>query len=188
MDMSDMKSKNIGQTCSMSNKKVECAKVDIVLTDADIAHHHCSNKAVLNSCRSRQLWNFQTGKLANSFSELTKLPARRKFAFSVPTTFRVPVLNSFSTNCSHQINLVKLDLKCPPPPPYKRLVYHYARANAPGFKNSLAQFNWADQLNFLSEDPMKQVELLDTTLLNVADNYIPHNEKVFVPCDPPLVN
>ena len=32
---------------------------------------------------------------------------------------------------------------------------------------------------------MKQVELLDTTLLNIADNYIPHNEKTFVPRDPP---
>ena len=72
----------------------------------------------------------------------------------------------------------------PPPPPYKRIVYHYARANASDFKNSLVQFNWADQLNSLSEDPMKQVELLDTTLLNVADNYIPHIEKVFVPRDP----
>ena len=78
---------------------------------------------------------------------------------------------------------MKLDLKCPPPPPYIQTVYHYARANVSSLKSSLTQFDWAHHLNSF-DDPLKQVEFFGQTLLNVANNFIPHNEKVFVPRDP----
>ena len=87
------------------------------------------------------------------------------------------VAPSLHSNCSHQINLVKLDLKSSPPPPYKRKVFHYARANGPSFRESLFNFDWADQLELLSNYPSDQVELLDSTILNVTNNFIPNNEK-----------
>ena len=97
------------------------------------------------------------------------------------------VAPSLHSNCSHQINLVKLDLKSSPPPPYKRKVFHYARANGPSFRESLFNFDWADQLELLSNSPSDQVELLDSTILNVANNFIPNNEKTFTPRDPPWI-
>ena len=85
------------------------------------------------------------------------------------------VAPSLHSNCSHQINLVKLDLKSSLPSPYKRKVFHYARANGPSFRESLFNFDWADQLELLSNSPSDQVELLDSTILNVANNFIPNN-------------
>ena len=101
-----------------------------------------------------------------------------------PNLISKNVFPSLHTTCSHQLNLIKLDLKCPPPPPYIRTVYHYARANVSSLKTSLTQFDWAHHLNSF-DDPLKQVEFFYLTLLNVANNFIPHNEKLFVPRDSP---
>ena len=92
---------------------------------------------------------------------------------------------SLDPNCHHQINLVKLNLKCQPPPPYKRLVYHYARANVTALRESCRQFDWTNALLAHSDSIDEQVELFDNTVLNIASNFIPNNEKLFVPKDPP---
>ena len=39
----------------------------------------------------------------------------------------------------------------------------------------------------LSYSPSDQVKLLDSTILNVANNFIPNNEKTFTPSDPPWI-
>ena len=98
------------------------------------------------------------------------------------------VAPSLHTNCSHQVNLVKLDLKCPPPPPFKRVVWHYARANTNSLLECLHQFDWRHQLSLKADNPLDQVNLLDETLLNAASNFIPNNEKTFVPRDPPWLS
>ena len=98
------------------------------------------------------------------------------------------VAPSLHTNCSHQVNLVKLDLKCPPAPPFKRVVWHYARANTNSLLECLHQFDWRHQLSLKADNPLDQVYLLDETLLNAASNFIPNNEKTFVPRDPPWLS
>jgi len=95
------------------------------------------------------------------------------------------VAPSLHSNCSHQINFVKLDLKSSPSPPYKRNIFPYARANGLSFRESLFNFDWANQLELLS--PSDQVELLDSTISNVAKNSIPNNEKTFTPRYPPWI-
>ena len=94
------------------------------------------------------------------------------------------VAPSLHSNCAHQINFVKLNLKCPPPPSFSRTVYHYARANSENFKKCLQQFDWTSQIGSI-DNPSEQVNFFDETFLNVANNFIPHNEKKFFPRDPP---
>ena len=133
---------------------------------------------------------FAYHNLTQTVNKPTNITSRTKHCIDLVATDQPNlILNndispSLHTNCAHQINLVKLNLKCPPPPPYKRIVYHYARANVTGLKDSLSQFNWSEQLS-LYDDPHKQVEFFEQTLLNITNNFIPHNEKLFKPRDPP---
>ena len=134
---------------------------------------------------------FANHGLVQTVKEPTNITSRTKHCIDLVATnqpnliLRNVIAPSLHTTCSHQINLVKLNLKCPPPPPYTRIVYHYARANTENFKNSLTQFDWTNQLSLLKDDPFQQVDLFNQTLLNVANNFIPNNEKVFIPRDPP---
>ena len=133
---------------------------------------------------------FANHNLTQTVNKPTNITSRTKHCIDLVATDQPnlilsnDIFPSLHTNCSHQINLVKLNLKCPPAPPYKRLVYHYARANATCFRDSLTQIDWPEQLG-LFDDPQEQVTFLDQTLLNVAKNFIPNEEKVFKARDPP---
>ena len=98
------------------------------------------------------------------------------------------IVPSLHTNCSHQINLVKLNLQCQPPPPFKRHVWHYTRANLAGLQQSATQFDWDSPLDLRSPSPEDQVNFFDETIMNIASNFIPNNEKTFTPRDPPWLS
>ena len=87
----------------------------------------------------------------------------------------------------HQITFCKLNFKIPPPPKYKRKIWHYSRAQVEQIKRSISEFPWSDQLECL-QDPSRQVTLLNKTILNIISNFIPSEEKVFRPSDPPWFN
>ena len=94
---------------------------------------------------------------------------------------------SIHPNCSHQINNVKLDFKCPIPPPFTRHVWHFGRADAINLQESIRQFNWQSELEERSASPNEQALFFSETILNIAKNFIPNNDKVFNPRDPPWV-
>ena len=94
---------------------------------------------------------------------------------------------SIHPNCSHQINNVKIDLKCPIPPPFKRHVWHFQRANSANLQESIRQFDWHRELEERSASPDEQAGFFSETILNIAKNFIPNNQKVFYPRDPPWV-
>ena len=85
----------------------------------------------------------------------------------------------------HQINFTEINLKCPAPPPFVRRVWHYSRANLAAIKNSLLDYNWEQALSNLSHCPDKQVEHLDEVIMNVVQNFIPFDDKMIRPKDPP---
>ena len=89
--------------------------------------------------------------------------------------------------CHHQINFVKLNIKCPPPPPYERRVWHYGRADNAAIQRSLTDFNWELALSDLDDDPEGQVVLFDNVIRNVAENFIPFDDKIIKPRDPPWI-
>ena len=48
-------------------------------------------------------------------------------------------------------------------------------------------FDWDGSLGRMNHDPDEQVYLFDETVLNVANNYIPFDDKVINPKDPPWI-
>ena len=94
---------------------------------------------------------------------------------------------SLHTNSHHQVNYTKVHLKCPPPPPYERRLWHYGRANIEAIQKSISGYDWENALGLLNHDPDLQVDHLDEVFLNVAKNFIPFEEKKIYPKDPPWI-
>ena len=93
---------------------------------------------------------------------------------------------SLHPNCHHQINFVKINIHCPPPPPFPRRVWHYNRANVDAIRGALLQYDWERNLgNTPTID--EKVSLFNTVLLNVAKNFIPFDDIIVKPKDPPWV-
>ena len=84
----------------------------------------------------------------------------------------------------HHITHCKLNFKIPPPPKFKRKIYHYNRAQAEAITKSVEVFPWAKEFYKLGS-PTQQVHLLNKTILNIMSNFIPNEEKTFRPRDPP---
>jgi len=94
---------------------------------------------------------------------------------------------SLHKNCHHQINHTKFNLKCPPPPPFKRILWHYSRANDTAIRQALLNYDWETALGNLAHAPDEQVEHFDEVVMNVAKNFIPFEDKMIYPRDPPWV-
>ena len=92
---------------------------------------------------------------------------------------------SLHTNCHHQINAVNMNLKCPLPPPHERRVWHYGRANIEAIRRSFLNYNWSHSLQ--DTNPEDQVEHFDEVILNVANTFIPFDDKLIKPQDPPWI-
>ena len=84
----------------------------------------------------------------------------------------------------HHITYCKLNFKIPPPPKFTRKIYHYSRAQTEAIIQSVKTFPWANEFNKLAS-PTQQVDLLNRTILNIMSNFIPNEEKISRPRDPP---
>ena len=87
--------------------------------------------------------------------------------------------------CHHYINFIKMNLKNPVPKPSKRFVWHYNRGNNVGLYNSCKQYNWRQAL--INSRVKEALDDFDETLLNISKNFIPFEEKVIRPKDPPWI-
>ena len=82
------------------------------------------------------------------------------------------VRSSLDSMCKHQITFRNLSIKAPPIPPFKRLVWHYNKANRGLILRALLVFPWEKLLNpILNRN--NQVKLLDETILNIMKNFVP---------------
>ena len=96
------------------------------------------------------------------------------------------VHSSLHANCHHQIVFAKFDLKVYHPPPYEHEVWHYQEADAILIRRASHWFNWKRALSNLNVD--EQVTVFNRTILNIMENFIPHETIV---CDdkfPPWFN
>ena len=82
------------------------------------------------------------------------------------------VHTSLYQTCHHQIIHAKIDLKVYLPPPYEREVWSYGRADVDQINRAISSFDWDNVLPPLGIN--EQVELFNTTLLNIFRNFIPH--------------
>ena len=93
---------------------------------------------------------------------------------------------SLHPNCHHQIIFAKFNLKIYYPPPYLREVWHYKEANADLIKQAISNFNW--EKAFSNNNINENVSLFNKTILNILNNYIPHETIICDDKDPPWFN
>ena len=93
---------------------------------------------------------------------------------------------SLHSNCHHQITYCKLKLNIEYPPPYKRLVLDYNRANVEGIKKSIESVNW--EVMFNNKSVHKQVSIFNEILMNIFSNFTPNKLVTFDDRDPPWMN
>ena len=86
-------------------------------------------------------------------------------------------------SCQHQITFANTRIRVEYPSPYKRHVWNYAKANVNGINKAISQFNW--QGSFTSLPINEQVNLSNSTLMNIFSNFIPNMIVTFNDQDPP---
>ena len=74
--------------------------------------------------------------------------------------------------CKHSIVYGKINMSMPPPPPYKRKIWDYNKANVSQIKIDLSQFNW--ELLFQNKSTNHMVELFQSKFLATMENHIPN--------------
>ena len=75
------------------------------------------------------------------------------------------VRGSLDPAVKHQIVFCKINFNLPPPPKYKRKIWHFNRASSDMIEKAISSFPWAD--NFQNLVPTEQVDLLNRTILNI---------------------
>ena len=94
-----------------------------------------------------------------------------------------PVHHSLHQNGQHQVIFVKFNLKLYYLPPYERTIFHYSQANVDHIQQAINLFDWENA--FLNTDGDAQVSIFSNTVLNILNNYIPHETKICDDRDPP---
>ena len=93
---------------------------------------------------------------------------------------------SLDNYCHHQIIFCRINFKIPPPPPFKRKIWKYGRANVPLIKRAISDYPWRLNLNS-NPDPNCQVTLFTETILNIVSNFVPNETVKITPRDPPWI-
>ena len=79
---------------------------------------------------------------------------------------------SLHSKCHHQVIYAKLNLQIEYPPPYTREVWDYDKAQFDLINTAIENFDW-NKL-FSGQDIHDQVNLFNTTILNIYRNFIPN--------------
>ena len=94
--------------------------------------------------------------------------------------------STLNTKCHHQITHCKLNLSIKYPPPYKRLLRNYKKANTESIRKSLESVNWKTLFN--NKTVNKQVSVLNETIINNFSNFVPNKRVTFDDGDPCWMN
>ena len=158
------------------------------------------------NCRSSQWWendidNYE-GKLFEPFTsdlglnqlitEPTHLMGESKSCIDLiftdqPNLFlESGVHPTLHDQCHHQIIYGMLSIKNPAPPPYKRRLWYYDKANIAAIRKSIEMFHWREALENIT-CPSHQVEILNEVLLNIFSNFIPNEFVTVKPKDVPWI-
>ena len=70
------------------------------------------------------------------------------------------------------------------PPPYKRHIWHYGRAERDKLLGASRIYNWTRQLGQIDYID-NQLEHLEDVVNNISNNFVPNESKIFNPRDPP---
>ena len=89
-----------------------------------------------------------------------------------PNIFHSIIYPTLLTTCHRQIIYAKICFKVHFQPPFERVIWHYKRASTDLIKRSIEQFDWAKSFSNLGLN--EQEELFNGVLLNIFNNFIPH--------------
>ena len=93
------------------------------------------------------------------------------------------VSHSLHQKCHHQIKFSNFNLKVCYQPSSERTIFHYSLANVDHIQQAINLF---DRENvFLKTDVDVQVSIFSNTVLDILNNYIPHETKICDDRDPP---
>ena len=93
------------------------------------------------------------------------------------------VLPSLCNNCHHNIVFAKFNLQIEYPPPFKRLVWNYDKADTNMIKRAATQFDWEKAFSNLCID--SKIETFNCVLLNIFSNFCPSKIITCNDNDPP---
>ena len=83
------------------------------------------------------------------------------------------MLDLLDPSCKHQITFCKLNFKIPPLQPFKRHTWQFDKAERVLIEISMSKFQWESVLT-QNTDPDSQVDILNSTLLNIMSNFVPN--------------
>ena len=83
------------------------------------------------------------------------------------------VHSSLDNHCQHQIIRGKINISVPPPPPFKRKIWYYARAKKVQIKSAIENVDWPT-IFFSGLDVDDMTELFTSTCGNIFSLYIPN--------------
>ena len=81
-------------------------------------------------------------------------------------------------HCQHEIIHGKLNISVPSPPPYKRKIWHYVKAQKDEIKSAMGNIDWSTIFSGLDVDDMMQ--LFTAKCIDIFSQYIPNE---IVTCD-----
>ena len=77
----------------------------------------------------------------------------------------------------HNIIYGKLNFYIPLPPPYYRKLWDYKKVNTEDIQRAISAFNW--DMAFQNKDVNDKIKMLNETLLNIFNNFIPNKMSKF---------
>ena len=93
---------------------------------------------------------------------------------------------SLDEHCQHQIVYGKINISIPCPPPYKRTIWDYAKANIQNIHHDLQAIDWHTQFDTLG--PEEMAENFTSSVYTALSSYIPNKVVKCCDKDPPWIN
>ena len=93
---------------------------------------------------------------------------------------------SLDEHCQHQIIYGKLNISVPYPPPFKRKVWDYSKANVRKIRDTIDSIDWKSKLS--DPDPEHMSNLFTKTLLSIFTDNIPNQVIKCSDKDPPWIS
>ena len=93
--------------------------------------------------------------------------------------------SSLDNFCHHQIIHGKVNVSVPSPPPYKRQVWDYSKANKEEIWNPLLNIDWSFKFSDLAVDEMTSI--FATLVMDIMLRYIPNKMIKCNDRDPPWI-
>ena len=95
------------------------------------------------------------------------------------------VHNSLSSTCHHEILFANFSLKFEYPPPYRRILWDYSRADKGSINRAINAIDW--EKLYANKTMESQVFELNDLLLNIYPSYIPNKTVLCDDKDHPLI-